>query len=175
LRAANFGIGGDRTQQLLWRIQHGTLEGIEPKLVVLLIGVNNLWPMTHSPSEVVDGISAVVSEIQGRLPRAQILLQGILPTGEAADGPYRGTIKSINSILAESDFGPSVRFINLGDLYLEADGTISAAVMPDFCHLSAEAYSVWANACASRIATGVRFSLSVTSPTAKMCAVLERE
>jgi lysophospholipase L1-like esterase len=146
LCAANFGIGGDRTQQILWRIQNGTLECIEPEVVVLLIGVNNLWMMSHSAEQVAAGIFAVTSEIQHRLPNVKILLQGILPTGEAADHPLRGIIADINAMLAAKDFGDQVRYFDFGSLFLEPDGTILATTMPDFCHLSAEAYANWGEA-----------------------------
>lgn len=151
LGAANFGIGGDRTQQILWRLQNGTVDGIEPGVVVLLIGVNNLWSMSHSASEVADGVFAVVAEIQNRLPNAKILLQGILPTGEAADHPLRAIIRDINTVLAAKSFPGQVRYVDFGSLFLEPDGTILASTMPDFCHLSAAAYAKWGEALAAEL------------------------
>jgi lysophospholipase L1-like esterase len=152
LASANFGIGGDRTQQILWRLQNGTLDGIEPEIVVLLIGVNNLWTMSHSAEEVAAGIFAVVAEIQQRLPNAKILLQGILPTGEGADHPLRAIIREINSALAAKNFPGQVRYVDFGSLFLEQDGTILASTMPDFCHLSAAAYAKWGEALAAELA-----------------------
>jgi lysophospholipase L1-like esterase len=152
LGAANFGIGGDRTQQILWRLENGTLDGIEPEIVVLLIGVNNLWSMSHSASEVAEGVFDVVAEIQYRLPNVKILLQGILPTGEAADHPLRAIIRDINAALEAKDSGDKVRYVDFGSLFLEPDGTISAATMPDFCHLSGAAYAKWGEALAAELA-----------------------
>jgi len=152
LYAANFGIGGDRTQQILWRLQNGTLDGIEPEVVVLLIGVNNLWSMSHSADEVAAGVFAVVAEIQNRLPNAKILLQGILPTGEAADHPLRAIIRDINTALTAKSFPGHVRYVDFGSLFLEPDGTILASTMPDFCHLSAAAYANWGEALATELA-----------------------
>jgi lysophospholipase L1-like esterase len=152
LGAANFGIGGDRTQQILWRLQNGTLDGIEPEVVVLLIGVNNLWSMSHSAEEVAAGVFAVVAEIQQRLPNAKILLQGILPTGEAADHPLRAIIRDINSALEAKEFLGNARYVDFGSLFLEPDGTILATTMPDFCHLSGAAYAKWGEALATELA-----------------------
>jgi lysophospholipase L1-like esterase len=149
LSTANFGIGGDRTQQILWRLQNGTLDGIQPEVVVLLIGVNNLWTMVHSADEVAAGILAVVNEIRQRLPDASILWQGILPTGEAADHPLRAIILEINSKLANHVMGEQVRFVDFGALFLAPDGSISSNTMPDFCHLSSTAYLKWAEALAA--------------------------
>jgi lysophospholipase L1-like esterase len=146
LPSANFGIGGDRTQQILWRIQKGTLEGIDPEVVVLLIGVNNLWSMSHSAAEVAQGIKEVVSLLQEKLPRTKILLQGILPTGEEASNPLRPLIQDINTIVSQLHDGDKVYFHDFGSLFLMEDGRISADVMPDFCHLSPAAYQMWAKA-----------------------------
>ena len=75
--AANFGIGGDRTQHVLWRIQNGELEGIEPKVTVLMIGTNNASSAT--PDEIAQGITAITKELHRRLPKTRILLLGIFP------------------------------------------------------------------------------------------------
>lgn len=146
LPALNFGIGGDRTQQLLWRIDHGTLEGLDPELVVLLIGVNNLWAMRHSADEVAEGVKLVVDRLLTRLPRAKVLHQGILPTAEEPDNPLRVLAYAVNDRLAQFDFGTRVRYVDLRELFLEPDGRISPEVMPDFCHLSTPAYARWAQA-----------------------------
>jgi lysophospholipase L1-like esterase len=143
LRADNFGIGGDRTQQVLWRIDQGTLDGIAPKVVVLLIGVNNLWSQSHSAEQVAAGIRAVIDRIQAKLPETQILLQGILPTGQSPDNPLRSQIREINGIIATFAHTERIQFIDFGATFLEPDGTISPRTMPDFCHLSTEAYAEW--------------------------------
>ena len=143
LPADNFGIGGDRTQQILWRIDHGTLDGIDPEAVVLMIGVNNLWSQSHSSEEVSGGIRAVIDRIFDKLPSTSILLQAILPTGELPQSPHRAQIIEINELISKFDDGARVRFINFGDQFLESDGRISAETMPDFCHLSTDSYAKW--------------------------------
>ena len=76
-RAARFGIGGDSTQHLLWRLDHGEIDGIHPKVVVLLIGTNNL--VSHTPAEIAEGITAVVAKLREKLPASRILLLGLFP------------------------------------------------------------------------------------------------
>src|SRR5216684_6727264 len=82
LHAANFGIGGDRTQHVLWRLQNGELEGIHPKLAVLMIGTNNSNGKDNTAEEIADGITAIVKEIQKRSPSTKVLLLGIFPRGQ---------------------------------------------------------------------------------------------
>ncbi len=91
--AANFGIGGDRTEHVLWRIQHGELEGIEPKVAVLMIGTNNVSSST--PDEIAQGITAIVKELRSRLPKTKILLLGVFPRGEKPLS-VRERLKSVN-------------------------------------------------------------------------------
>src|SRR5208337_5244157 len=80
LKAANFGIGGDRTQHVLWRLQNGELEGIKPRAAVIMIGTNNLG--ANTAEEIADGIKAIVAEIQKKQPETKILLLGIFPRGQ---------------------------------------------------------------------------------------------
>jgi lysophospholipase L1-like esterase len=142
-KAANFGIGGDRTEHVLWRIQHGELDGIDPKLTVLLIGTNNLSAST--PDEIAQGVTAVVAELRHRLPKTKVLLLGIFPRGHRPDS-VRERIKSVNQKIAGLDDGTHVRFLDIGQAFLDADGTISREIMPDFLHLTRRGYRIWAEA-----------------------------
>lgn len=141
--AANFGINGDATQHVLWRLRHGELDGIAPKVVVLLIGTNNLSYCTTD--EVAGGVAAVVGEVRYRLPHARILLLGIFPRGERP-GPVREKIAAVNARLARLDDGEHVRFLDIGRSFLGDDGTIAREVMPDSLHLTMGAYRIWARA-----------------------------
>ncbi len=141
--AANFGIGGDRTQHVLWRIKNGELDGISPKVIVLMIGTNNLGDDT--PDEIAQGIKAIVAELRGRLPRTQILLLGVFPRGQKPC-PERDRIEAINQKIAPLADGQHVRYLDIAKAFLSPDGTISAAVMPDFLHLSVPGYRIWADA-----------------------------
>jgi lysophospholipase L1-like esterase len=141
--AANFGIGGDRTQHVLWRIQNGELDGIEPKVVVLMIGTNNLQDDT--PAEIAQGIKSIVGELRMRLPKARILLLGVFPRSPKPSSA-RDRIKSINEKIAGLADGTKVQFLDISSAFLNADGTISADVMPDYLHLSLKGYRHWAEA-----------------------------
>src|SRR6185312_3578540 len=130
---ANFGIGGDRTQHVLWRIQNGELDGIEPKVVVLMIGTNNA--SSGTADEIVQGITAIVEELRHRLPKARILLLGVFPRGQKPDAT-REKLNSVNAKIAHLDDGSHVKFLDIGKSFLNEDGTISREIMPDFLHLS---------------------------------------
>lgn len=145
LKAANFGIGGDRTQHVLWRITAGKeLEGIQPKVCVLMIGTNNLGSNTNE--QIVEGITAIVKELTSRRPNMKVLLLGIFPRGMKADDKNRDRIKQINQHIAKLDDGKQVRFLDIGDKFLEKDQSLSKEIMPDFLHLSKKGYQIWAEA-----------------------------
>ncbi len=141
--AANFGIGGDRTQHLLWRLDHGALDDVDPKVIVLQVGTNNLE--NNTPDEIYEGVKAIVGRIRDALPRARILLLGIFPRGKNP-GPIREEIKAVNARIAELDAVPNVTYRDFGDRFLNGDGTISKKIMPDYLHLSRKGYRIWAEA-----------------------------
>jgi len=144
LKAANFGIGGDRTQHVLWRLQHGELEGIQPKVLMLMIGTNNLG--SNTVEEIADGIKAIVKETHKRSPKTKVLLLGIFPRGPKPDA-LREKIKQINEIIAKlDDGGKTVQYLDLAEKFLEKDGTLSKEIMPDYLHLSPKGYRIWADA-----------------------------
>jgi hypothetical protein len=130
LNAANFGIDGDRTQQVLWRIEHGELEGIKPKVIVLMIGTNNtglekdgITPR-NTTSEVVARITAVVKELRTRLPDASNLLLAIFPRGPKGD-PIRVQLNETNAAPRELGGGRHVIFLDIGPRFLTPDGTLT--------------------------------------------------
>ncbi|MGE3819529.1 MAG: platelet-activating factor acetylhydrolase IB subunit [Isosphaeraceae bacterium] len=142
--AANFGIGGDRTQHVLWRLGQGEVDGIQPRVVVLLIGTNNL--SGNTPEEIVEGITAIVRTLKVKLPETKILLLGIFPRGEKPN-PLRDRIAAVNArIKGLDDGGKTVKYLEIGHLFLNEDGTISRDVMPDALHLTRKAYRIWADA-----------------------------
>jgi lysophospholipase L1-like esterase len=143
LGAANFGIGGDRTQHVLWRLQNGELDGIQPKALMLMIGTNNMG--SDSAEQIAEGVTAIVKEIQKRSPKTKVLLLGIFPRGEKP-GPGREKIKQTNAIIAKLDDGKTVKYLDIGDKFLQPDGTLSKDVMYDFLHLTEKGYQIWADA-----------------------------
>jgi hypothetical protein len=144
LKAVDFGIGGDRTQHVLWRIEHGECDGITPKVVVLMIGTNNLG--RNSAAEIVDGITAIVNEFRTRLPQSKILLLGIFPRGAKHDDPAREKIQSINRTIAKLDDGKQIKYLDIGTKFLDAKGDLPKEVMPDALHPNAKGYQIWADA-----------------------------
>jgi lysophospholipase L1-like esterase len=146
LKAANFGIGGDRTQHVLWRLQNGELDGIRPKVVMLMIGTNNSNRNDNTAEEIADGVKAIVREIHKRSPKTKVLLLGIFPRGQKPN-PQRDKIKEVNAIIAKlDDGGKTVKYLDIGDKFLESDGTISKGIMPDYLHLSPKGYQIWGDA-----------------------------
>lgn len=139
--AANFGIGGDRTEHLLWRIENGELDRVKPDVVVLLIGTNNI----ASPAEeITEGVRAVIRSVRDKLPQSRLLVMGIFPRGEAASDPRRAKIRAINAELAKLADGDRVHFLDIGSRFLGDDGTLPKDVMPDALHLSFKGYAIWA-------------------------------
>jgi len=142
--ALDFGILGDRTQHVLWRLLQGQAAGMHPKLIALMIGTNNV--NRNTDDEVVAGIRAVVDAYQKCCPDAVILLQAILPRGEKPDDVYRGKIKDVDAQISKFDDGKKVIFVDFGDKFLQPDGTISRDILFDFTHPTAKGYEIWADA-----------------------------
>lgn len=159
--AANFGIGGDRTQHLLWRIQNGELNGIKPKVVVLLIGTNNTGKerdgnsIRNTTPEAIEGVTAVVRALRVKLPKSKILLLALFPRGEK-DDPIREQLRVINLALAKLDDGRKVKFLDIGPKFLEPDGTLSRDIMPDLLHPGRKGYQIWADAMEPTLAKMLR-------------------
>jgi lysophospholipase L1-like esterase len=145
LHAANFGIGGDRTQHVLWRIKEGhELDGIQPKTVVLMIGTNNM--SSNSVDQIADGVTAIVKELRTQLPQAKVLVLGIFPRAARPSDKVRDKIKEVNEKISELDDGKDVRYLDIGAKFLESDGTLSKEIMHDYLHLTAKGYEIWGEA-----------------------------
>lgn len=143
LKALNLGIGGDRTQHVLWRIQHDELQGYKPKAFVIMIGTNNMGGDTEE--NIAAGVKAIVEEIQKQHPEGKILLLGIFPRSPKPTDMIRDKVKRTNELLAKLD-GKNVKYLDIGEKFLEPDGSLSKDIMPDFLHLSEKGYALWAEA-----------------------------
>ena len=143
--ALNLGVGGDRTENLLWRLSHGNLAGLSPKVAVLLIGTNNLH--NQSQKTIVAGIAANIAELRHRLPRARILLLALFPRG-ARKGAMRLKALAVNKHLVglASASDSMVHVLDIGNVFVDKSGAISQAIMPDYLHLSERGYRRWADA-----------------------------
>ena len=148
LKCANFGIAADRTQGVLWRFANGELDGYSPRLMMLMIGTNNLRfrGPPNTPEEVSMGIAAIVTRFRAKFPAAKVLLLGIFPRGAEASDPLREPIRRVNEIIAGLDDGEYVHFMDIGDRFLEPDGSISVEVMADALHPTELGYEIWADA-----------------------------
>ena len=142
-KCLNFGVGADRTQHVLWRFEHGQLDGVKPKAAVLMIGTNNTHDNTEA--ETLEGVQLIVKQIRARLPDTKIIVVGIFPRGQSF-GVERGKILQVNQALAKLADGKMLHYLDFGSQLVEADGSISKAVMPDYLHLSEAGYEIWAKA-----------------------------
>ena len=155
---ADFGISGDRTEHVLWRLDHGQVAGLHPKMVALMIGTNNLAANTEA--QIAEGVTAIVREYQKLCPDAVILLQAIFPRAEKASDPNRAKIKTINTMISKLGDGKKVIYVDFGDKFLQPDGTLTRDIMPDLLHPNAKGYEIWADAIRPQIE-------KVFGPTAK--------
>jgi lysophospholipase L1-like esterase len=144
LKAANFGISGDRTQHVLWRLQNGELDGIKPKVLMLMIGTNNSG--SNTAIQIAEGITTIVKEIHKRSPETKVLLLGVFPRGEKPSA-VREKLAEVNKTISKlDDGGKTVKYLDIGDKFVGKEGVISKDIMPDFLHLSPKGYEIWANA-----------------------------
>jgi lysophospholipase L1-like esterase len=141
LQAVDFGINGDRTENVLWRVNNGEMEGLSPKLVVLLIGTNNL-ANNYTNQDVADGVGAIIQAIQAKSPATKILLLGIFPRWN--DAEFREKIKQTNSLIARLADGQRVRYLDIGDKFLDKDGKLTKEIAGDFTHPTHRGYEIWA-------------------------------
>lgn len=164
---ANFGIGGDQTQHVIWRIENGELEGINPKVVVLMIGTNNSG--AHTGEQIADAVKKIVELIRAKLPQTKVLLYAIFPRdarrnpdglmteAAIADAGKRVAANDrANALLAKLDDGANVRFFNINSVFLGRDGRIPWTIMPDQLHPTAAGYQLWAEALEKPLAEAMR-------------------
>jgi len=157
-RTVNFAISGDRTEHVLWRLEQGEMEGLEPRVVVLLIGTNNLPSVqgvysAKQPLEVAGGVGEIIRRMRGRWPGAKILLPSLMPREDrlAAFAPavpedLNPKVRALNAMIASMADGACVRFVDMFDQFLGADGKLLEGVMPDKLHPAEKGYAIWAGA-----------------------------
>ncbi len=148
MKPANFGIAGD-TQGVLWRMQNGELEGFKAKLIVLMLGTNNL---NRNPvDEIVDGNRLIIEEFKTRQTQAKVLLLGIFPRSMDPANPARATIREINVKLSSLADNKQVFFMDIGDKFLTTDGVLTTEIMADGLHPTAKGYQIWADAIVDQV------------------------
>ncbi len=143
--AVNLGINGDFTQNVLWRLDNGNLDGIQPRLAIVMIGTNNARA-GNTPQQTAEGIIAVVEKVRKKLPETKVLLLGIFPRGAEPGDKLRKANERTNELIKKLANDKKVYFQDISERFLEKDGTISRAIMPDLLHLSRQGYEIWAAA-----------------------------
>ncbi len=180
-KALNAGVSGDRTEHVLWRLDHGDVDGIHPKLAVIMIGTNNV--NSNTAEEIAEGVKAIVSEVREKLPETKILLLAILPRGavteaqlekaatqngkkqvDPADMPakveaarkltamQREKITVANDIISKLADNKTVFYMDIGSKFLGTDGVLPDDIMPDFLHPNDKGYEIWAEAIEPKVA-----------------------
>lgn len=143
---ADFGVSGERTEDVLWRITHGELDGITPKLTVLMIGTNNIGQhKDEKPEWTAAGIKKVVETIHAKLPQTKVLLLAVFPRNAKA-APVRAEVDAINAEIAKLDDGKTTRYLDIGHVFLDGQGEIPHDVMADGLHPTAKGYELWYDA-----------------------------
>jgi lysophospholipase L1-like esterase len=147
-KVLNLGFGWDRTQNVLKRIELGELDGLDPKLIVLHIGTNNLAGTPHyragTPAQIAEGITAIVDRAQAKCPNAKVIVMAIFPRGKGATNPHRTAITEINQLLAPLAQKPRVTLLDITEKWLGPDRAVSTELMPDSLHPNEKGYAVWA-------------------------------
>ncbi len=149
-RVINFGVSGDRTEHVLWRFEHGQLDGVKARVAVVMIGTNNSGKNkdgtdSYTDADILAGVTAIVQQIRARQPDTKILLLGIFPRGSTFS-PQRGKLLQVNQALAKLDDGSHIFYFDFGSQLIENDGSISKSIMPDALHPNDAGYRIWANA-----------------------------
>ena len=163
LKAANFGIGGDRTEHVIWRLQNGNFDGLKPKLVVLMIGTNNTGHQgrpaaehggavyTSSAEQTAEGVKTILDILAKKLPETKVLLLGIFPRGATKEDKMRQQNVATNNIISGFADGKRVHYMDIGNTFLQPDGTLPKEIMPDLLHLNAKGYEMWTNAIEGKV------------------------
>ncbi|KAJ8388826.1 hypothetical protein AAFF_G00125820 [Aldrovandia affinis] len=137
LHALNFGVGGDATQHVLWRLSNGELDHINPKVVVLWVGTNN---HDHTPEQICGGITAIVRLINSKLPCARTLILGVLPRGKSPN-PLREKNDQVNHLVQLAlPTLPRASYLNVDPGFVHSDGSISHQDLYDYLHLTPHGY-----------------------------------
>ena len=143
-KPADFGISADRTEHLLWRITNGELEGIHPKVVVIMIGTNNVGHFSdEEPQWAANGVKKVVETVHQKLPGTKVLLLGVFPRGAEPADRLRQKVGEINQIIAGLDDGSKTRYLDITKIFLDAKGNLPRDIMPDALHPNAHGYDLW--------------------------------
>ncbi len=150
--AFNIGFSGDRTEQVLWRLDHGEVDGINPKLAVIMIGTNNTGHRQDPPEETAAGIKAIVDRLGKKLPETKVLLLAVFPRGATADDKLRKINDGVNKLISKFADDERVFYLDINSTFLTEDGALTKEIMPDLLHPQQKGYQMWAEAMEPMIA-----------------------
>lgn len=150
-KTLNIGYSGDRTEHVLWRLNHGEVEGISPKVLVMMIGTNNTGHYKAPAEQTALGISLILADLKRRLPETQILMLGVFPRDAGPDGELRQINEKINAIISRLGDGDDVHYLNINESFLDDEGGLPKDVMPDLLHPNEKGYRIWAEAIAPTV------------------------
>ncbi len=147
IKAANLGINGDCTQHVLWRLQNGTLGGLRPRVVILLVGTNNCGRAYYSNQQIFEGVAANVNEILKQRPETKVLLLGLFPRGLDRDTPaVLPQISEVNCLISTLHDGKHVFYLDIGEKFIQPDGKLTRELQYDYLHLTDAGYKIWSDA-----------------------------
>jgi len=149
--AVNMGFSGDRTQHVLWRFEHGHLEGISPKLAVIMIGTNNSNGNDNTAEEIGDGIIAICNKLRKACPKMKILILAVFPRGPKPS-PQRQKNAKASLIASKLADGKMIHYLDINDKFLDKDGNLPKEIMPDYLHPNEAGYKIWVEAMEPKIA-----------------------
>ncbi len=143
-KTLNLGFAGDRTEHLLWRIQNGEIDGLCPKMLVLLIGTNNAGHRHDLPEEIAAGVKQILEELKKRLPDTKIVLMAIFPRSRNNKKPMRKRVDLTNQLIKQYTDTGWVFWLDINHYFLTKEDVLLESVMPDLLHLNAAQYWIWA-------------------------------
>lgn len=144
--ALNLGFSGDRTEHVLWRLDNGEFEEVQPKVVVLMIGTNNTGHRKDPPKAIAAGVEKIIERISTKSPTTKILLLAIFPRSEKVSDPQRKNNDRTNALIKQLAKKDGVTYLDINERFLLPDGTLSKEIMPDLLHPKQKGYAIWAEA-----------------------------
>ena len=145
LTSFNLGFSGDRTEHVLWRLENGSVEGLDPGVVVILIGTNNTGQNLDKPRDIAKGVKAIINEVRNRMPKSPILLMAVFPYDKDSESPRRKNNNEINNLISQYHDGKTVHYLDICNSFFDESGQMSTKITPDFLHLSEAGYQIWAD------------------------------
>ena len=149
--ALNLGFSGDRTENVLWRLENGAVDGIKPKVLVMMIGTNNAGKYKEASSDTALGVKAILQELRQRLPETKILMLAIFPRGKDDNNPLRKLTMGTNNIIKTYADDKDIFFMDINHIFLDDKRILHKSVMRDLLHPGKDMYPKWAEVINPRI------------------------